>query len=56
MSSTSDRSQSTASDRRGALTPDERETFEFLAERFEGEKVGELAELVLQSCNEEANS
>lgn len=42
--------------RDGNLTSEERETFEFLAERFEGEKVGELAELVLQSSSEEANS
>lgn len=37
------------------LTDDERETFENLRE-FDDEKVRELAELVLQSDREDANS
>lgn len=45
---TDDREESTASD--------DRQVFERLAERFEGEPVGEIAETVLQSFNEEANS
>ena len=39
------------------LTEEEQALFERLAERFEGEDVGRIAEAVLQSSdNEEANS
>lgn len=39
------------------LNEDERELFERLADRYEGEKIGRIFELVLQSDdNEEASS
>jgi len=42
----------------GELTDDERDLFERLADRYEGEDVGRICEVVLQSSdsNEEANS
>jgi len=53
MSKTSEQTPDSVDDE---LSADERSTFEFLAERFEGEPIGEICEFVLQSSSrEEAN-
>jgi hypothetical protein len=51
------RLSSEAVDERPTLTDEERATFEFLRDRYEGEAIGEICEFVLQSSasREEAN-